>query len=85
MLFLLNFAKTPKISEEKKSGNPAAVDAKMDVSVLAEKSSFKMPRDLSFLTWIKMLVLPLLIKLHLTKLGPWFVLWSLFLLRLLFI
>ena len=40
---------------------------------------------LSLLNWIKALALSLLLKLPPRKLEPWFVLWSFFLLRLLFI
>ena len=50
-------------------------------SVLEEKSSCW--GWLSFLNWIGALALPLLLKLSPRKLGPWFVLWSFFHMRLL--
>ena len=65
------------------SNNTGAIDAKMDGSVLEEKSSFKMVGWLSLLNRTRALKLSLLLKLFPRKLKPWFVPWSLFLLRLL--
>ena len=64
------------------SNNTAAIDAKIDRSVLQEKSSFRCWGWVSLLNWIGALILPLLLKL---PPEPWFVLWSIFLLRLLYI
>ena len=67
------------------SNNTGAIDVKMDVSVLEEKSFFNMLRlTFSFkLDWA--LTLSLLLKLppRKLKLELWFVLWNFFLLRLL--
>ena len=68
-----------------RSNNFHAIDARMDGSVLKEKSSFRLLRPLSLLNWIGALTLSLLLKLPPRKLETRFVLWSFFLLRLPFI
>ena len=66
------------------SNNTGAIHVKIDGSVLEEKWSFKMLGLNSLLNWIRALTLYLLLKLLARKLEPQFVLWSFFLLRLLF-
>ena len=52
------------------SKNTAAIDAKMDGSVLEVKSSFKIWDLLSLLNWIGTLALSLLLKLPPRRLEP---------------
>ena len=62
--------------------NTDAIDVKMDMSLLKEKSCFKM-LGLTFSCELdQVLTLFLLLNLSSRKLEPWFVLWSFFLLRL---
>ena len=61
------------------------IDVKMDGSVLEERSSFKILGLTFLLNWIGVLTLFLLLKLPPRKLELWFVLWSFFLLILLWI
>ena len=65
-----------------KSSNPGTIDVKVNGSVLQEKSSFKRLRlhFFSKLDWGSCIA-----KTNPRKLEPWFVLWSIFLLRLLFV
>ena len=64
------------------SNNTDAINVKMDGSVLEKKYSLKSMGYLSLLYWIGAFTLYLLLKLPTRKLQPWFVLWSVFLLRL---
>ena len=50
------------------SNNNSSINVKIDGSVLEEKSSFKMLGLTFFLNWIRLLTLPLLVKLPLRKL-----------------
>ena len=63
--------------------NTGAIDVKVVGSVLEEKSPVEMLGWLSLLDWIEAITSSLLLKLLLSKLDPWFVLWSFFFLRLL--
>ena len=65
-----------------KSSNPGAIDVKINGSVFQEKPSLKMLRlhFCSKLDWGSYIA-----KTNPRKLQPWFVLWSIFLLRLLFV
>ena len=66
------------------SNNTDAIEVKMDGSIVEEKSSCKM-LGLSFSSKLDVaFTLSPLLKLQ-RKLEPWFVLWSFFLLRLLFV
>ena len=67
------------------SNNTGAIDVKMDGSVLEENHLLRCWGWLSPLIWIGALTLSLLLKLPPTKLEPWFVLWSFFILRLIYI
>ena len=67
------------------SNNAHAIYVKIDGSVREEILSFKMLELPFLLNWIGTLTLSLLLKLPPRKLEPWFVLWSSFLLRLLYI
>ena len=77
-----NARKTQLVSFDR-SNNTGATDAKMDGSVLEEKSSFEMPGLTFFfkLDWDSYIIS--IAKTSPRKLLPWFVLWSLFLVRLL--
>ena len=66
-----------------RSSNTSAINAKMDGSVLEEKSFSRCWSWLSFLNWIEAITLSLLLKLPPRKSGPWFILWCFFLLRFL--
>ena len=68
------------------SNNTGVIDLKMEGSIIEEKSCFKM-LGLTFsskLDWSSYII-SIAIKSPPTKLEPWFILWSFFLLRLLFI
>ena len=79
-----NAGKTQLVSFDR-SNNSGSFDVKMDASVLEEKSSFKM-LGLTFSSkfdWGSYMIS--IAKLPLRKLEPWFVLYSFFVLRLLYI
>ena len=67
------------------SNNTGAIDVKMDWSVIDKKSLFKMLGWLSLLNRISVLTLFLLLQVPPRKMKPWLILWSFFLLRLIFI
>ena len=77
-----NAGKTQLVSFDR-SNNTGAIDKKMDGSVLGENHFLRCWGCLPLLNWIRALTLSLLLELPPRKLEPWFVLWSLFLLRLL--
>ena len=65
-----------------RSNKTGATNVKVDGPGLAEKSFLRWWGWLSLQNWIGVLTLSLLLKLPRRKRGPWFFLWSFFLLRM---